>query len=161
MSLPKKIGFYVWVWSCSWPCNILLLDLIRVTLLFFSLGQVAVDLLSFWSSFFPVSLIVSSSSSTNPRGEGARPSAVHHSQRFHWSTQKFSIPSKFESSSSFSFIYWFIFTVTGSTNLPLVLLGFGLNLKKSFLFYQCDYEFVCNLNWGSLQQHSEQSKWYY
>ena len=27
--------------------------------------------------FFPVSLIVSSSSSTNPRGEGARPSAVH------------------------------------------------------------------------------------
>ena len=55
----------------------MLLDLIRVTLLFFSLGKVAVDLLSFWSSFFPVSLIVSSSSSTNPRGEGTRPSAVH------------------------------------------------------------------------------------
>jgi hypothetical protein len=89
----------------------------------------------FWTDLLPVSvsLIVSFSSSTNPRGEGARPSAVHHSQRFHWSTQKFSIPSKFESSSSFSFIYWFIFTVTGSTNLPLVLLGFGLNLKKSFL----------------------------
>ena len=74
----------------------------------------------FWTDLLPVSvsLIVSFSSSTNPRGEGARPSAVHHSQRFHWSTQKFSIPSKFESSSSFSFIYWFIFTVTGSTNLP-------------------------------------------
>ena len=85
----------------------------------------------FWTDLLPVSvsLIVSFSSSTNPRGEGAQPSAVHHSNGSTGQPRS----SEFESSSCFSFIYWFIFTVTGSTNLPLFLLGFGLNLKKSFL----------------------------